>query len=987
MENPNLINRLIQKDEDLCLEFKSFWYWSSESKKEKGWNEFLKDFISMFNTYNDSSPSRYFIFGYDEKTQEFNDYFRLKNDQILEELKNIEELKDTLNQKLMSTCIHSSTFNNFELKDFYEFEQYEVNEKNILLLTIHFSPFYLILNRDLSDGMKKNVIPIRSMQENSPRNAIINNKDLINLKRIVENNEKNLIKHEKRTIKKIVEAFQTKHLPSAKVQLINELRQKLNIYYELFEIKSDLYDSQIFIYITSFTSQEKTINHIYDEFKELLENSSNIFILVDEHNRTGGTIDLERIEKLFKEKISRKKGAVKVERLESFSENRIYKEELSEEIFSIEKPSSHTEYISPNIKVENSKITKSEVFFDNWIKNDESSILLIKGTGGVGKTTVARQFIYKIHNKNKINKKNNTKFLFINSHDIINELMSKGKINDLFDFYQVLAEVYDTEKRFNKHTFSLSADNGNLVIVLDGIDEVIAKKGSDFDITKFMHSITTDYLGSLGKTKIILTCRDSFWSSDSIESNNIKEIEILPFNSNLATSYFSKIFNDINKQKKAMDIASDYKINDCYVPYILDMIRELIINNDEELDAVDFESSLLKSEINKHDFLIGKVCEREINKLDNTSIDEQLEIFMEMALRYSGSLNKRQLKELLEKKYSDRNFSKFNAHPLLKENDEILTFRYDFFEEYFKELALSIFFESDIVRVANLDEYLIDIIKNYINFDNDFVSIIKNRISDKEKFKEDLFLLLLELIELKQRQSSDIIYINRKNLISAFFILLILNNESNKNMRTNLLKDIFMKGEYIENLSLINLHSTNKKVNFDFKGLKFNNCHFENFENFLECDFDESTFFRNCSFLPKLRKNSNITSSLTPNNVDNSTCRYDGLQPYFEEIKERGIKEKDLHDKFLRDVIKFFWKGVGFKILPKQSVNNKFKNHNELLKKLISISFLKEKKVTTTRERMEPHYYIEESFNGVRKIMEQNRTCIEFERLKKLMRD
>lgn len=54
--------------------------------------------------------------------------------------------------------------------------------------------------------------------------------------------------------------------------------------------------------------------------------------------------------------------------------------------------------------------------------------------------------------------------------------MSKGKINDLFDFYQVLADVNQTKKRFNKHTFSLSADNGNLVIVLDGIDEVIAKK-------------------------------------------------------------------------------------------------------------------------------------------------------------------------------------------------------------------------------------------------------------------------------------------------------------------------------------------------------------------------------------------------------------------------------------------------------------------------------------------------------------------------------
>ncbi|MDX6038564.1 hypothetical protein, partial [Acinetobacter baumannii] len=76
-------------------------------------------FISMFNTYNDGSPSRYFIFGYDEKTQEFNDYFRLKDGQTLEELKNIEQLKETLNQKLISTCLHSATFNNFELKDFY----------------------------------------------------------------------------------------------------------------------------------------------------------------------------------------------------------------------------------------------------------------------------------------------------------------------------------------------------------------------------------------------------------------------------------------------------------------------------------------------------------------------------------------------------------------------------------------------------------------------------------------------------------------------------------------------------------------------------------------------------------------------------------------------------------------------------------------------------------------------------------------------------
>jgi hypothetical protein len=43
-----------------------------------------------------------------------------------------------------------------------------------------------------------------------------------------------------------------------------------------------------------------------------------------------------------------------------------------------------------------------------------------------------------------------------------------------------------------------------LIIVLDGIDEVIAKKGSDFDVVKLMNSITTEYLGSLGKQRLLL---------------------------------------------------------------------------------------------------------------------------------------------------------------------------------------------------------------------------------------------------------------------------------------------------------------------------------------------------------------------------------------------------------------------------------------------------------------------------------------------------
>ncbi|NIF56812.1 NACHT domain-containing protein [Enterobacter sp. Ap-916] len=987
MEHQKLVEKLLQQDENLCLEFKSYWYWTNEKKSlmQKGWDEFLKDFISMFNTYDKNESPRHFIFGFDEKTGEKNNFTKSIDGNEIGELQDLDELKSDLTSRLESTCSYSS--NDIDIADFFEFDVINIDEKKILLLTLHHASFYLTLKRDLSGGMKENAIPVRIMKQNSPSNSILDGNRINDLKDVVEKNSKNIQKREKRSIRKIVEAFQTKHFPSAKVCLIKESRAKSGIYYELFEINSEFTKNQIFVYITSFTSQEKTINNICSDYSTTLQNASNIFLLADKENRVGGTIDLNRIEKLFKDKISNNKDIIKVEYLENFSSRKIYKEELLEEIFSVEKPSSHNSYISPDVRKPNGEKVQSSLFFDDWIKNDESPILVIKGTGGVGKTTVARQFIYKIQKKNVTSKpdENDTKYLFINSHGIINELMSSGKISDLYDFYQVLAEIYKTKKRLNKHTFSLSADNGNLVIVLDGIDEVIAKKGSDFDVIKFMDSITTEYLGSVGKTKIIITCRDSFWGDDLIKSNNISEIEILPFNKELTEQYFTRIFNDKNKQNKAINMASDYEINGSYVPYILDMIREIIISNEEGLNTASFDSKLLKSDKNKHDFLIGKVCEREIKKLDNTNIDEQLYLFMSMALRYSGTLNQSQLKELLSKSHSQKNLTKFNAHPLLKELDDVLSFRYDFFEEYFKELKLCIFLELDEVKLSNLDNYLVDILKDYINYDNDFVENLRKRINNTEKLNENLFLLLIDLVNINRNKDSNIIIDNKQSIISSFFILLLLINEQSKEKRTELLKEIFTKDDCIENLSLINLHSINKKINFDFKNLKFNNCHFENFENFFECDFDEETHFRNSTFLPKLRKNSQISSSLLVNNIDKSTCKYDGLQSYFDEIKEKGVKESDLNDKFVRDVVRFFWKGMGFKILPKQSVHNKFKKNHALLEKLVSISFLKEKKVTTSRERKEPHYYIADEFDGIRKIMEENQTCIEFERVKKIM--
>jgi hypothetical protein len=75
-----LLEKLLQQDESLCLEFKSFWYWKLEREnlKQKGWDEFLKDFISMFNTYDNNDSPRYFIFGFNEKTAKKTIFLRIQ---------------------------------------------------------------------------------------------------------------------------------------------------------------------------------------------------------------------------------------------------------------------------------------------------------------------------------------------------------------------------------------------------------------------------------------------------------------------------------------------------------------------------------------------------------------------------------------------------------------------------------------------------------------------------------------------------------------------------------------------------------------------------------------------------------------------------------------------------------------------------------------------------------------------------------------------
>lgn len=955
-----LLKKLLDHDESQFIEFKSYWYWNSKKDSkliQKGWGELQKDLVALMNTETQEN-FKYLISGYDEKSKNCNNFNIDYSGNEIEELKCIASFADELILKLRRNfrAKFKDTYTDLNLLDLHkyiEFNVQEINEKQLLIIKVSKTPFVLELTNVLpaNEAYKAGNILIRKLKSNStdPENVVANAEDIENLMLTCKNSNEVSTSERKYTVSKLVDCFKSVQSPKSSITDLNEDNLEK---YEHYSLTGGVLDYPIhIIYFNKYTVQSKAVNTIAKSGS--INEKSKVYLVTDNKNKNGNNFNESKIKKEFSE-IGVK---AQVYTIEKFSLQHIYENVFNEDIL-------HNgdfyiiDYITPKT-TESDK--DADVLISEWINIEDSPLMTIKGIGGIGKTTVIKHYLDQVYKTSK-----DVNIIFISSHEIINTLSKNEEINDIYDFYKAFISEEDSSIEFlDKRIFELTIDHGNLIFVIDGIDEVLAKLGSKFDINRLILSIFSDYTSTLAKAKIIFTCREEFWSAGDFE-NKIYSLTLSPFTKELATEYFNRKFdNNQTKVKKALKLAEQFALDketSQYIPYVLDMVKENLL--EESYDESPTSSYLVDQLPN--DYLIGKVCDREVIKLGHNNIDEQIKFFINLSVIHEGQV----IIETLVKReeISQKQADIYKAHPLLKyDSSRLVSFRYDFFLDYFKTIYVynKLVSNLDFEKLHECDKR---ILIQVLALGSPSVSNILERVSNTEEMsssvKEALYCYVSD-VEIKS-------LLDKKLSSAVLYFLFCIYPDKDKSEKMDLINELYGSDKnIIKNLSIINFYASNKlKVILDFSGYEIHNAHIENYPDFSKCSFDEQTLFKSSTMKKPL---CHTTKANFRRKHFSNCCDINDIEHILEEIEDLELGQEQILEKGIKKCLTLFWSNGKFKIKTADFINKKMNRSHDILTKLVNLNVIIETKKTTSDKRMEKSFEVAKAFrNDLSKIMEQN---------------
>lgn len=571
-------------------------------------------------------------------------------------------------------------------------------------------------------------------------------------------------------------------------------------------------------------------------------------------------------------------------------------------------------FIEPLFKIDEGFEKINDII--DWIKNDPNTqVAFIKGAGGIGKTTVSE----KIHDEIIKNIDNNI-VIFINASSYIDEIRRRQKINESnFDLYTIFELCHDKAKTINVNVFKSNFILGNITLIIDGIDEIISTL-TNFNLKNFVDDFT-NLKEQIGRGKLIINSRDIYINelekNDADFSTKHKVFELLKFDRENAIKYFEKKFPHINNKlnKKVgecinvLDEFYDNIENQKYVysPFVLEIIV-LIVENDFEYDNIEFEfDSRILSLNYSNDYLIYKICQREIAKKGLNgfipTIDNFIKFLSLIAIEKNGIINDDEFIIFLKRVNID--LSSENVKSSIKDNPFFVidrnnkyNFRFDFYNSFFKLCAIysklfipdTFYLSNSFLEVLTSDfkhnSFIFKSLKNKIYSNNIELNIVLEKVK-----------ILIDSIKNFNQNENDFGFKYLKKCSISNLLLFILSISKNKMNNIEIIKFIFQDTNQnsdiivINELNLIDIPYDGGFI-FDFSDIYFTNCYIENYPDLINSKFSEDTYFSDSCNISNVNPTKINIEKITADkkNFDDKIVINDNSLFKLLKLKEEGTK-------------------------------------------------------------------------------------------------
>lgn len=560
---------------------------------------------------------------------------------------------------------------------------------------------------------------------------------------------------------------------------------------------------------------------------------------------------------------------------------------------------------------------------DRLLNENSFSGQLVVATGGMGKSTLCHELAIALDKKSA----GENAIVLIKAESLRNnfssEFIAKIEIRSLYDLYDLHTQINNLEEVYDRNQFELCLLCGRIVIIIDGLDEFASILQERFSLPDFLMSIHDSHQ-QMGRSQVILTSRNiAFTENVALDDMGIQTHELLGFDESSRAKYIRKRFNKYNKTDDLISLFDRYidqleQFGDHHkriVPFFVDMVSTIFEEQLSEQGKISFEISSEDKDYacnsSLTDLIIFSVLRREKTRHDiELETREFIELFSELAVEHGEAIPCEKLREKLTIYYddsADQLYSKVVINPLLIQEGNLLRFRYQFLNEYFKSLfviagILRRSLSKDMIQcLANTKDDSQQSISDVITyFSREDIEIVHN--ASKEMLSKAKSLLVRDEIEPREIES----------IKKAIGSLLSIHSRCGRFQRADLsrrVRDLYQVAPDLDIESKIEgLFIYGDYPSLDFSNLQIWDSGFYNYENFITSKFNGTKFY----YSEFSSTGGTYTSDSFDPTMFDSTCKLGDLTDTLALVEQSAKSNKALCESELKKFLRSFFKGVSF---------------------------------------------------------------------------